>query len=84
VAIGQLKRLSRSETLGSIICLINQKGGCGKSSTCFHLAGAFAQMGLRVLLIATLTFENAMQLSHVSYFSHPSRLYAGGIEVWKL
>ena len=33
------------------ICLINQKGGCGKSSTCFHLAGAFAAAGLRVLLV---------------------------------
>jgi chromosome partitioning protein len=33
------------------ICLINQKGGCGKSSTCFHLAGHFAQTGQRVLLI---------------------------------
>jgi chromosome partitioning protein len=33
------------------ICLINQKGGCGKSSTCFHLAGAFAASGLSVLLI---------------------------------
>ena len=33
------------------ICLINQKGGCGKSSTCFHLAGAFAFLGLRVLLV---------------------------------
>jgi len=33
------------------ICLINQKGGCGKSSTCFHLAGAFAASGKRVLLV---------------------------------
>jgi len=33
------------------ICLINQKGGCGKSSTCFHLAGAFVAAGLRVLLV---------------------------------
>lgn len=33
------------------ICLVNQKGGCGKSSTCFHLAGAFAEAGLKVLLI---------------------------------
>lgn len=33
------------------ICLINQKGGCGKSSTCFHLAGAFADQGRRVLLV---------------------------------
>ncbi len=35
----------------STISLINQKGGCGKSSLCFHLAGAFAQAGLNVLLI---------------------------------
>jgi chromosome partitioning protein len=33
------------------ICFINQKGGCGKSSTCFHLAGAFALQGRRVLLV---------------------------------
>ncbi|MBI1315066.1 AAA family ATPase [bacterium] len=33
------------------ICLINQKGGCGKSSLCFHLSGALARMGLSVLLI---------------------------------
>jgi len=33
------------------ICLINQKGGCGKSSTCFHLAGAFAAAGMHVLLV---------------------------------
>lgn len=34
-----------------VIALINQKGGCGKSSTCFHLGGALAEQGLRVLLI---------------------------------
>ena len=33
------------------LCLINQKGGCGKSSTCFHLAGAYAASGYRVLLV---------------------------------
>ena len=33
------------------ICLINQKGGCGKSSTCFHLAGSLAALGKSVLLI---------------------------------
>ncbi len=33
------------------ICLINQKGGCGKSSSCFHLSGHFAQAGQRVLLV---------------------------------
>jgi chromosome partitioning protein len=33
------------------ICFINQKGGCGKSSSCLHLAGYFANIGLRVLAI---------------------------------
>jgi chromosome partitioning protein len=33
------------------ICLINQKGGCGKSSTCFHLAGHFAKSGRNTLQI---------------------------------
>ena len=37
--------------MAETICFINQKGGCGKSSTCFHLAGAFAASGLRVLLV---------------------------------
>jgi chromosome partitioning protein len=37
--------------MATTICLINQKGGCGKSSTCFHLAGAFVADGFRVLLV---------------------------------
>ena len=37
--------------LTNTICFINQKGGCGKSSSCFHLAGHFAILGLRVLVI---------------------------------
>ena len=37
--------------VGTTICLINQKGGCGKSSCCFHLGGALASMGRRVLLL---------------------------------
>jgi chromosome partitioning protein len=32
-------------------CFINQKGGVGKSSSCFHLAGAFAGSGYRILVI---------------------------------
>jgi chromosome partitioning protein len=32
-------------------CFINQKGGCGKSSCCFHLAGFVAEAGLNVLLV---------------------------------
>jgi chromosome partitioning protein len=51
VAIGTRSDSIGLTTLGPTICFINQKGGCGKSSTCFHLAGAFAQMGLKVLLI---------------------------------
>ena len=35
----------------TVLCLINQKGGCGKSSTGFHLAGALAADGRRVLLV---------------------------------
>ncbi len=33
------------------LALINQKGGVGKSSTCFHIAGAFALRGCNVLSI---------------------------------
>ncbi len=35
----------------TVISLINQKGGCGKSSVCFHVGGHLAASGLRVLLI---------------------------------
>jgi chromosome partitioning protein len=35
----------------TIICFINQKGGCGKSSCCFHLGGQLATLGRRVLLV---------------------------------
>lgn len=34
-----------------VIAFINQKGGCGKSSSCFHLGGCLAEHGLRTLLI---------------------------------
>jgi chromosome partitioning protein len=34
-----------------VICIINEKGGSGKSSTTFHMAGAYAADGMRVLLI---------------------------------
>jgi chromosome partitioning protein len=35
----------------SVITALNQKGGVGKTSTCYHLAGTLAQSGRRVLLI---------------------------------
>lgn len=34
-----------------IIAVMNNKGGVGKTHTVFHLAGAFAEKGVRVLLI---------------------------------
>lgn len=37
--------------MATALCLINQKGGCGKSSTCFHLGGQLAMEGARVLLV---------------------------------
>ena len=40
------------------ICLINQKGGCGKSSICFHMAGHFAQTGRRESARARLASES--------------------------
>jgi chromosome partitioning protein len=33
------------------VCVINRKGGVGKTSTCFHLGGSLAQLGRRVLEI---------------------------------
>ena len=33
------------------VAMLNRKGGCGKTSTCHHLAGAFAKGGRRVLLV---------------------------------
>ena len=41
----------RQDLQVTTICLINQKGGCGKTSTCLHLAGAFAALGRVVLLV---------------------------------
>ncbi|WP_435022657.1 ParA family protein (plasmid) [Tundrisphaera sp. TA3] len=33
------------------VAMLNRKGGCGKTSSCHHLAGAFARDGKRVLLV---------------------------------
>lgn len=37
----------------SSVVVLNRKGGVGKTSTCFHLAGTFSKSGHRVLLIDT-------------------------------
>jgi chromosome partitioning protein len=33
------------------VAVLNRKGGCAKTSTCFHSSAAFAAKGLRVLLV---------------------------------
>jgi chromosome partitioning protein len=50
-----------------VVAMINQKGGCGKTSTCFHLAGAFARLGRRVLLV-----DNDPQASLTQGFLGPA------------
>ena len=35
----------------AVICLLNQKGGVGKTSTCHHLSGTLARDGKKVLLV---------------------------------
>ncbi len=37
--------------MSKILCVVNNKGGVGKTHTVFHLAGAFADAGLRVLVV---------------------------------
>jgi chromosome partitioning protein len=37
--------------MGRVISFLNQKGGVGKTSTVFHLAGTFSRAGRRVLLL---------------------------------
>ena len=44
-------QIMETEQSPTTICMINQKGGCGKSSMCFHLSGYFAQAGMSVLLV---------------------------------
>ena len=41
----------------AVITVLNQKGGVGKSTTTFHLGGALAKAGRRVLLVDNLVIS---------------------------
>src|SRR4051794_26962369 len=53
------------------ICMLNQKGGVGKTSSCYHVGGALARMGGRVLLV-----DNAPQASLTQGFIGPEGMHA--------
>jgi chromosome partitioning protein len=57
--------------MATTICLLNQKGGVGKTSTCYHLAGTFALQGRRVLLV-----DNDPQASLTQGFFGPEGMRA--------
>lgn len=45
------ERAQFMETVPFVVAVVNRKGGCSKTATCHMLAGCFAKMGLRTLLI---------------------------------
>src|SRR5215472_4101497 len=55
------------------VALLNQKGGVGKSSTCFHLSATLAKAGRRILLI-----DNDPQASLTQGFFGPEAMRACG------
>jgi chromosome partitioning protein len=57
--------------MATTVCLLNQKGGVGKTSTCYHLAGTLARLGRRILLV-----DNDPQASLTQGFFGPEGLRA--------
>jgi chromosome partitioning protein len=57
--------------MATTLCLLNQKGGVGKTSTCYHLAGTLARLGRRVLLV-----DNDPQASLTQGFFGPEGMRA--------
>jgi chromosome partitioning protein len=57
--VGSCFTVKRSPAVGepgmdtgpAVVAFLNRKGGVGKTSSCFHLSGAMAQAGRRVLLV---------------------------------
>ena len=58
-----------------VVTMLNQKGGVGKTSTCYHLAGTLAQLGRRVLLV-----DNDPQASLTQGFLGPQATQLGAAE----
>jgi chromosome partitioning protein len=53
------------------ICLLNQKGGVGKTSSAYHLGGSLSRLGKRVLLV-----DNDPQASLTQGFIGPEGMHA--------
>ena len=54
-----------------IITVFNQKGGCGKTTLCMQLAGAFAYSGFRTLVIDMDPQGTALRLSSAAPDDQP-------------
>jgi chromosome partitioning protein len=52
---------TKAEAVVKVLTVLNRKGGCAKTSTCFHASAAFAARGLRVLLVDTDPQANLSQ-----------------------
>ena len=80
--------------MGVTVCLLNLKGGVGKTSTCYHAAGVLARENRRVLLVdmdpqasltqgffgPTATRDFAAEATIAALFGEPRRRGVAGAE----
>ncbi len=59
----------------TVIAIVNQKGGCGKTTTCINLSGALAKKGFKVLIIDLDPQSNASLGIGVHVSSAPASVY---------